>query len=177
MQPVDTGSPLFILLTNLYTQYHKHLVNYANYFVKDKEVAEDIVHECYAKILTLKNKDKFVKMEIEKTKAFICRMIKNSCLNYLRKKQRGLDAELVKTGMFHELTPEEKDNITIRQRVLGEFYKLLPSLTEQDKEILYLHYIKELTAREIAEILKIPAYTVEYRLKVIREMFKKISKK
>jgi len=173
MHREDPQSPLSILVTELYNRHHKELVNYANSFVEDKEVAEDIVHDCYAKILTHKDKDKFVKMEPDKLQAYVYRMIKNSCLNYLRKKKKGLDPELVKIRLFNDLTPEEQEALTIRLKVLEKFYRLLPGLADQDKKILDLYYGKGLTAKEVAEILEIPAYTVEYRLRVIRGLFRR----
>lgn len=173
----DPQSPLYILLTALYNQHHKELVNYANYFVKDPEIAEDIVFDCYVKILTHQDKEKFANMELPELKAYIYRMVKNSCINYLRKIKKGLDPELVKTRLFNELTPEEKELPEIHQKVLEEFYKLLPGLPDQDKKILYLHYIKEFSAKEISIQIGIPQHTVEYRLRVIRDVFKKINKK
>lgn len=167
-------SPLSILLTKLYKQHHKELVNYANSFVKDKEVAEDIVHDCYAKILTHKDKDKFVKMKPDELKAYVYRMIRNSCVNYLRKKKKGLDPELIKTRFFNELTPEEQEILTIRQKLLEELYRLWQGLTDQDKKILHLYYYnKRMSAKKIAEILEIPAYTVENRLRAILKLFRK----
>jgi len=173
MHREDPQSPLSILVTELYNRHHKELVNYANYFVEDKEVAEDIVHDCYAKILTHEDKDKFVKMEPYELKAYVYRMVRNSCLNYLRKKKKGLDPELVKIRLFNELTPEEKDILTIRQKLLEELYRVWQGLTDQDKKILYLKYFKKLKAKNIAEILEIPPHTVENRLRAIRDLFRR----
>ena len=54
------------------------------------------------------------------------------------------------------------------------FLRLIRELSKEQREVVYLKYAQELSFREIAEILGIPARTVQSRLRI---SLKKLRKK
>lgn len=50
--------------------------------------------------------------------------------------------------------------------------KVLSLLNENQREVLHLHYLQELTEREVAEVLSISQHTVHSRLRAARKKFR-----
>ena len=63
------------------------------------------------------------------------------------------------------LGPDQYDEIKLTLQVLD-------GLSDHHQEVLHLHYLQELSEREIAEVLQIPQNTVHSRLRVARKKYR-----
>lgn len=124
--------------------------------LKNKSDAEDIFQDVFMKVCT--ENIKFINEEHEK--AWIIKVTKNKCLDFLRKScnknKEELDENLVKE--------EEESN----QYVVDEVMKL----PEKYRVIIYLYYFEGYKISEISQILDTNESTIKSQLVKARELLK-----
>jgi RNA polymerase sigma-70 factor, ECF subfamily len=154
----------FELLFNL---YYNQLVNFAYTFLKDVDIANEIVQETYIKVWEIKDSlDENLSI-----KAFLYKCTHNNCINYIKKAQ-----------VTHKLTEKYITELSYRLKFLGEnqpnsFFddlaeeelelcvqKAIDSLPQQCREIFLMSRFKGLTYLEIANKLSISVNTVKTQL-------------
>jgi len=106
---------------------------------------------------------------------WLYRIIRNTCLNHLKKKKRhgelSLDA-LIDAGYDvpdHEGTERTVELNELRRAIAGAIGQLQP----EHREILLLRHLQELSYSEIAACLEIPQGTVMSRLHAARKGLRK----
>ena len=137
---------------SLYQKYHQDLYRFLFYMVKNKEVAEDLVQEVYIRVL--KAYDRFEGNSSEKTWLFS--IAKNVAVDYFRK-QKGwkrwvLEKMDLSTAQVKDHLPLP-DEIAQQQEEIGLIYKCLDQCTIDQKMVILLRYIHELSISETAEAL------------------------
>lgn len=163
----------------LYKEYHPQFVRFANTYVRDNLVAEDVTTE--AIIYYWENR---FKLENESNiAAYILTVIKHKCLNYLRHLQIHEEySESMRAYSQWELNtristleacePQELFTIEI-QEIVRQTLKNLP---EQTKKIFLMSRYENKSHKEIAEQLRISTKGVEFHinkaLKVLRVSLK-----
>jgi len=143
-------------------RYEKKLFRYATKFISDTYKIEDLVQDIFIKVYENI-------MGFDTTRRFspwIYRIAHNVFINDIKKKKNIL----FNTFDFDELLPHREYGNTIQEEIIGNETKELlenglKNLSEKYKEVLILHYIEDLSYKEIAEILKVPIGTVGIRLK------------
>jgi len=138
------------------------LYNHACWLTGDRADAEDLVQETYAK--ALKGFASFA--EGTNLRAWMFRILRNSFLNSrsgLRQKTEYLEDEETNADevVAHEVTPEALFLASESQEAL---FSALERLPVAHREIILLCDVDELSYREIAQVLDVPAGTVMSRL-------------
>lgn len=134
-----------------FESFYPSVCVYTIKFIKQQDVAEDIVQEAFLKFW--KSKGKF--NNIKSAKAFIYTSAKNACINYLKQKKFRDNInknELAENNISYELIVEEET-----YRILYEAIKSLPPRM-QEIITISLHGNKN---NEIAEQLGISVNTVK----------------
>ena len=173
MQEPETKKTLSF--NQLYQDYHLQFVRFANTYVRDSIIAEDVTTE--AIIYYWENRSK---LENESNiAAYILTVIKHKCLNYLRHIQIHEEySESMRTYSQWELNtristleacePNELFTIEIQEIV----NRTLRELPEQTKKIFLLSRYENKSHKEIAEQFSISTKGVEFHinkaLKVLR---------
>ncbi|MDW3648968.1 MAG: RNA polymerase sigma factor [Bacteroidia bacterium] len=155
-------------------EHSDSLFRYAYFFLKNQMDAEDVLQECLLKL-----------WDIRKTttlrgnpRAFVFRMIKNKCIDRLRKEKRnpiGTAEELPETASAAQAlsTLEVKES-------KGQLMHIIQQLPELQREILILRNMEGCSIEEIAESLDMKINTVEVYLsrarKKVRAAYTKIEK-
>jgi len=132
--------------------------------VLDREDALDLSQESYLKawhaLPLYKGESSF--------RTWMGRIATNTCLDFLRKKNRkrklsvvSLDADLSLTVGSDEFDPHQVLVRSMEQEALQEAILQLP---ENDRAILTLRGSEELNYQEIAEIMELPVGTVKSRI-------------
>lgn len=142
-------------------QHTAYLIKLSYLYVKDKQVAEDIVQETFIKLYK-----KFGEtISIENVKAYLVTMTVNRCRDYFRswhyKKVQITD--LFEKQEKYKIEPEETN---VAQSIM--------QLPIKYREVIILFYYDEQRTSEIALILKIPVGTVKTRLQKARHLLKDI---
>lgn len=146
----------------VYERYATPLLNYFFRMLwKDREKAEDFVHDLFAKII--QKPDSFDTARSFKT--WIYSVANNMCKNeYKRQEVRSG----TKNGL-EEYTAVADDSVNAMKQthhsLFGEEFKQkLDELDEKHREVFVFRHIEGLSIKEIAEILKISEGTIKSRI-------------
>jgi RNA polymerase sigma factor (sigma-70 family) len=150
-----------LLLEKIMIDYGNELVRLAFYYVKDAEIAKDLVQNTFIKCY--KNLDSF-RFDAQ-IKTWLYRITINECKDYLK----SWHYKMVQVKSFiHETT---KSIIPSPEKAVMEKYNneeikdTISSLPKVYREVVYLYYYDSLTSEEIANVLDVSVNTVKTRLR------------
>lgn len=151
----------------LFELFYSALCLFANRYVEERIIAEDLVQDVFVNIW--ENRKKINVESSAKNYLFVC--VKNHCINHIKQEMcRQNHMDVYKTKMEVEHDYEEFYLHTELKSLLDEALAKLP---ETYRLIFEMSRLEGNTNKEIAEKLNIPLRTVErYKVKVI-EVLKK----
>lgn len=136
----------------IFRQYYPALCNYVHGYVKDRDIAKDVVQSTFLKVW--KNWDSF--KDATSQKSYLFRAVKNTLLDRIKKRERVNISE----GRYNEISKSDDDKIEsliIRSEILKSLNKLKPKVSK----IFKLNKLEGLTYPEIAKYLDISERSVE----------------
>lgn len=161
----------------LYNQTKNQKYYLALKYVGDEETAKDVLQEAYVK--AWKN---LASVDPEKFESWFGTIVANTAKNELAKRKRtALD---LREEIDEEIEPNEVFDRTVsswenmpelnytRKETAELVHELLDELPEEQRMVLLMFEIEELTIREIAEALECSEATVKSRLKYGRNKIK-----
>ncbi|WP_299702721.1 RNA polymerase sigma factor [uncultured Pontibacter sp.] len=152
----------------LFHQLYGRLCSFAGRYVKDQEVAEEIVEE--AMVVLWEKRDKFETLGA--LKSYLYTTVRNASLDFLKKSGRHVSMDLLE-GLESLATA---DNFIIEEEVHGILYDAIASLPEKCRRVFELSCIEELKYSEIADDMGISLNTVKSQraraLQLLREILK-----
>ncbi len=174
------GKPMDSVFDELYSKYHHDVFQFIFYMVKNREQAEDLVQEVYIRVL--KSYDRFEGKSSEKTWLFS--IARNVAIDHFRK-QKGWRQKIAEkfdwsTGQIKDENPIPEE-IALQNEEISLIYQCLEHCTVDQRMVIILRYIQELTIIETAEALgwtESKVKTTQHRaLKVLKkEMEEKMAK-
>lgn len=153
-------------LEEIYLRYKKDMFLTAYDMVKNKQVAEDIVHDAVMRIY--KHLDKFSDLESNQTRSYVIIIVKNLCRDYFNKdKVKGVNVRHYKP--IEDFVNVQDSNAIvelgiIKRDEISEMKDIIELLNPAYSEIIKLRYYDELSIDEIADILGITSNNVSVRL-------------
>ncbi len=136
----------------LYEDYNRDVFNFLTYLTRDREVAEDLMHEVYVRVL--KSYGRFEGKSSEKTWLFA--IAKNVSIDYFRKQSMikkhsniHFDWETQQLTATDRL-PEQLIEANEEQRLLLE---ALNTCTGDQEMVILMRFFQDLSVAETAEIL------------------------
>jgi RNA polymerase sigma-70 factor (ECF subfamily) len=157
----------------LFRKYYSAMCHFANQFLADTEVSEEIVQEMFVKIW-----EKRSVLNIETSvKHYLFRSVRNHCLNQIQhEKIKKQYASKVLELANQEINP---DDCFLEVDLIHRIEKSIESLPPKRREIFRLSREQGMKYKEIAETLDISVKTVEAQmglaLKYLREDLKDFS--
>lgn len=146
----------------LLAQYRLSVERFVRFRIPVLMDAEDILQEVYLAAYT-----KFDQLRNEKAfQSWILRIARNKCNDYFRAQAKCFEIPL------ENLTESVLSYGGRGRTVIDTVEETLEKLGDQDKQILYLYFWKELPQADIAKQLHIPLGTVKSRLHSARIRFK-----
>lgn len=145
-QAIEGDDEAFLLLMKAHKEA---LFKTALAYLKNEEDAleaiQEVIFRAYENIHTVQ-KPKYIK-------TWLIRIMMNYCNDVLRKRQRFISDEkvLLKHGMNDDYTYLEVE-------------EALETLTNEERELIYMRYLHEIKIKEIAEMTHKPEGTVKTRL-------------
>ena len=141
----------------LFDRYYQPLFHLALYYLKSKELAEEVVSDVF--FIIWKRKDSLA--EVKDIGKYLYTSVKNQALHYIR---RSFQPEHDSLGLYAiEVIPDTDDPES--QLFNSEYRELIQqavdSLPEKCKEVFRLVLSDKLKHKEIAELLDISVKTVE----------------
>lgn len=146
---------------------------YALKLVKNRDEAEDLVQEAYARLFRLENWDR-----ITNPHAFTMRILHNEAMERFRR----ADVVAIDRGAsLNALEPVDDDPrpdaIFFARREYQHVLKMMDSLPERCREVIRLRRIEGLSPKEVAEKMDISVSTVEKHLtKGLRLLFDRLAR-
>lgn len=131
-------------LEALVTQYFDGLVRFAYCFVKDSNVAEDVVSDAFA-VLIVKRKRFFARASF---KTYLYKIVRNKCVDYLRFHRRFTPLEDIE----NTLCSGDVEGSVERDERAELLYKCMQGLPAQYKNALMLTYVEGFTIEQTAKI-------------------------
>ncbi len=139
----------------LYEIYAKDMFRFAYYYLGSVSLAEDCVSECvciaFQKLPSLRKTSAF--------KSWFFKILHNCCNSALREK-------ILSTGNVEYSTLLDLSSDDIESDIKLSIRQALAQLSDEEREIVILHYCHGYTSKEIGEILDIKDATV--RSKIMR---------
>lgn len=136
----------------LYTKYHHDVFQFLFYMVRNREQAEDLVQEVYIRVL--KSYERFEGKSSEKTWLFS--IARNVAIDHFRKekgwKQRIMEKFDLGAGQVKDDDPLPEE-IALQNDEVKVIYECLQHCTVDQRMVIIMRYIHELSIAETAETL------------------------
>ncbi|MGO4889660.1 RNA polymerase sigma factor SigX [Anaerobacillus sp. MEB173] len=138
----------------LYEQYHQALFQFLFYMVRNREEAEELVHDVYIKVMHSYNR--FEGKSSEKT--WLYSIARHVGIDYIRKQNRqkrkwfGLFELSEKDHDIRDQAPLPEEVVTQREEV-QQLYRQLRNCTLDQQQVIILRYIQSLSITETAAVL------------------------
>lgn len=136
----------------LYQKYHHDVFQFLFYMVKERQLAEDLVQEVYIKVL--RSYDKFEGNSSEKTWLFS--IARNVAIDYFRKQKGWKQRIAEKFDLTVQPVKDKKplpEEIAMHKEEVGLIYQCLDYCTLDQKSVVIMRFIQELSIAETAEVL------------------------
>jgi len=136
-------------MIHIYERYKPLMLSIAMKILKNKEQAEDAVHEAFLAIIN--HKEKYLQNTCPDLGVPIVIIIKNKCFDALKKASKKVDM-IEDYENYLQSNEVSHDNIVIQKEEYELLRKHLLKLDEGSKNILEMRYVLEMSHKEIAEI-------------------------
>ena len=136
----------------LYKKYNNLIYRIAYSILKNKQDAEDIVQIVFTKIYSMDKE----KLPNSNEASWLYSVTKNETINYLKNRKNNIDL-----GRIYEM---EDDNKEINKIINADsFNRLISKLNENEREIISLKILSNLSFEEIGKVLNVPTGTIKWR--------------
>ena len=137
-------------------EFRDGLILYINSFVRDLNAAEELCEDAFVKLFT--KKPRF--HGNSKFRTFLYSFGRNAALDYLRREKRRQNIG------FDECGEISLDEISLEESYLREERKItlsraMSKLKDEQRQVLWLLYFEDFSAREAAAVMKKTAHAAE----------------
>lgn len=143
--------------------YSDYLLKLAYVYVKDRQIAEDIVQEVFIQFYFSNQYE-----EQGKLKSYLTTATVNRCKNYLKS---WAYRKMQLKESFSSGKAERQDAL-VQNEERSEISRAIFSLAVDYRAVLFLYYYEEKRVRDIAGNLGLPENTVKTRLRKARQLLK-----
>lgn len=154
-------------LGKLIDVYAPKLMAFCAKFTNDKIISEELVQDAFVTLW----KKKSMLSEIDNFDAYLFRMARNLCLDYLNKlsKERKLKEALSfqQNGYYNSM-----EDFLVTKQYEQQLKTILDSLPKRQKEIFEMSRIQGKSHKEIAQILQISHKTVDEHISRVLKKIK-----
>ena len=141
-------------------------VVFACQIIKDYHMAEDIVQECFAKIYLARSRYK----PTFTFKTYLFTVIRNQSIDYIRKREKSSAVEWDEAGNVGDV--QHVEEALVEEEEKRNLYMHIRNLKADQKQLLYLYAIEDLSYREIARITGQSVGQVKIKLFRCRQILK-----
>lgn len=143
----------------LYNETYRQLFFVVLPIIRDKSLAEDIIQDTYLKFL-----EKLSEYQAKNVFSYLITIAKNLAINEYNRRKKT-----VKIDDFNEFS--YYDHVEIKEEMNEAILKALAILERDEKDVLLLHVLENLTHKEIAAIMEKPMGTISWLYaKAIKKM-------
>ena len=150
----------------VFQQYYRPLCLYALHYLHDLDEAEDVVQDCFVRLLEAEKRDanssvsSLSLLNPQNLKSFLYAAVRNACIDKLRRKN-PIVQNISPSDLSGVISDEQAVDSSSREAELWTAIELLP---ERCREIFLMSKRDGMTYREIAEELCLSEKTVEHQI-------------
>ncbi len=163
-------------LQKLIKKYENRLFSYIFMLVKDKQLADDIFQETFIKVINTLNSGRY--NDEGKFIQWAMRIAHNLVIDHFRKSKKVsfVENRYEESDVFENLYVADKsiEDVMVTNQIFSDVKKLMDSLPDDQREVLYLRCYAGLSFKDIAEQTEVSINTalgrMRYALINIRKM-------
>lgn len=135
----------------LYQKYYSLLLNYGLKCNPNKELIKDCIQDLFVNLF----QNNSIKNTNITVRSYLLKALRNNLLYKLssQKEENSLDESVFhipeNEDLFEQLFPKNDQDVLLARRLMDAVSQLTPN----QKSVLYLRYVKELSYKEIADIM------------------------
>jgi RNA polymerase sigma factor (sigma-70 family) len=145
-------------IASLYNRYVDDLYTYALYLGFEKGIIMDAIHDVFCKFAA----DEKLLQDVSNIKFYLFKSLKNRLYDIYKARKEYVELsaiDLQETPFNIQVTIEERlIGQEEQQQIKNQLAEMLDSLTERQREIVYLRYIQEYDYEQIAQLLNITVH-------------------
>ncbi len=140
----------------LLNRYESKVFTYVSYFVRNREVAEDLFQDIFMRVVSTIRSDRYT--EQQKFSSWLMRISHNIVIDYFRhqKNEKNISNDETEVDLFNDIRLSDENNVEtqiIRQQNLNGLQDIIKMLPQNQQEIIDLRYFQEKSFKEIAVLL------------------------
>lgn len=143
----------------IYNKYKNILYYKVLNIMKNETDTEDVLQEAFIKIA--KNIKAVKNIDSKETASFLIVIVKNTAYDYIRKISKKAEFSLDETQMLAD--EKALDNL-VGNIEYQEIVAVISNIPSPYNEVLYLHYVKEYSIKQTADLLDKKIATVKMQL-------------
>lgn len=157
-------------LVQLYEIYYHNLWYVALGYLKDAQLAEDMVQETFIKVA--EKPGSVQEVDSKMTKYFLITILRNKCIDYIRKTKRSPETSLEDWEACSDYGDIPLTQV-LRKESMLELNQIIDSLDEAYRDPLKYRYIEGLSNQEIAERTHMSTNLVAVRINRAKKMLRR----
>jgi len=138
--------------------YQDKIFRYALFRTNDREVALDITQDVFASVWRYLASGKSIEYE----EAFVYRIAKNAIIDFF-KKRKALSLDFLEESGF-DAKGDDGGTLAEKNSELAYVLTLIDELDEEQKQLIHLRYVEELSLEEIATLFERTPNAIAVRL-------------
>lgn len=143
----------------LFRKYYEPLYRFAGRYVKDPQIAENLVQDVFV-IIWSKRENWHITSNV---KSYLYTAVRNHALNFLKRDKRLLNMEEGTDYADSDIRPPDQE--LMDKEMATAVHNAINKLPPRCRQIYVMHRYDELKYTEIAEILSISINTVKTQMK------------
>ena len=161
---VDGNNEAFDVLID---RHKDRVYSYILHYVKNPELADDILQETFVKAIVTIKQNRYV--ENGRFSAWITRIAHNLIFDYFRK-EKSENLQSTDAGDINILNRKELSEATVEDHIIlsqieTDIHRLIMALPENQREVLQLRYFKDMSFKEIAMLTNVSINTALGRMR------------
>jgi RNA polymerase sigma factor (sigma-70 family) len=145
-------------IASIYNRYVDDLYTYGLYLGFEKEVVMDAIHDVFCKFASCEKRAE----DVLNIKFYLFKSLKNRLYDIYKARKEYVELsaiDLQETPFNIQVTIEERlIGQEEQQQIKNQLAEMLDSLTERQREVVYLRYIQEYDYEQIAQLLNITVH-------------------
>lgn len=156
LQQLQTRNTRLAAFDSIYKLYNKQIFMAALKIVRDHQVAEDVVHDVFVRLLKMKEYN-----GIEKLEPYLFTLCRNVSIDYLNSlnRKKAVEERYSSTLSINDLHPSARFDLKLAVQTA------LDNLPSQQSIALRLVYLLDLDINTAAELMQITKDTIKMHLK------------
>jgi len=160
-------------ISDIYYEYEPVMLRHALLLARNKEMAEDAVHNAFLAII--KHKEKLFSLSERELKTQVVIFTKNKCIDMIRKDKPLVDNPIHETGDILESNDIPIEDQIIMNDEFESIRRHMRSLDETSRLVLEMKYLLGMSYKEIGEALNMTPKHVDTRIMRSKEKVRKLA--